>query len=500
VGWIAPFLLMLLSAPGSLAQQSSVPDATRPRPDRVNRPAVIEMKGEIDGALTTYFNGRFEQARKAGVDLLIIEIDSPGGLKVESLEMARTLRDCQWAYTVAVITNEAISGAALMSLGCDEIHIDPNAKFGDIGEIGFDSEEFAWRLIEPKIESYLSRDARDLAESKGRPADLAEAMVDKEVLVYVRPNVGNAARPLEFVAVRADADTKPDLPWELIKETGPERFLTLSGQRTKELGIAQHSIESTDELADEFQFEAESLRRFRYTTTDGFVHHLNQPFLTGALILVGLIALYVELSAPGVGIGGLVSGLCVLLFFWSRFLSGTSGWLEVILFAMGILCIALELFVIPGLGVPGIMGIALLFGSVLLASQTFIIPETNVEWNQLTTSAVVMLTSGFLFLVAAVFISRRLGSLPVLNRLVLPGPDVDRDNRKGDDGLGLSDGEVPISVGDQGQTESVLRPAGRARFGDRSINVVSDGSYIEVGAEVRVVKVSGNIVKVAEID
>lgn len=496
-GWFLP----------AVSAQDSVPDARRDRPAKASRPAVIEMYGEIDGKLTTYFKSRFEQARKAGVDLLIIDINSPGGLKIESLEMARMLRDCDWAYTVAVVTNEAISGAALISIGCDAIYIDPNAKFGDIGEIAFDMEEFAWRLIEPKIESYLSRDARDLAESKGRPADLAEAMVDKEVLVYRRPKENveesddeNADGQFEFMSARTDEEVKPDAPWELIPETGPERFLTLSGQRAKELGVAQEFASSVDELADEYQYDAAKLKRYHYTATDTFVFRLNQPVFTGLLLLVGLISLYVEASAPGIGIGGLVAGLCAVLFFWSRFLTGTSGWLEVILFLAGLTFIALELFVIPGFGLPGLSGIVLVFASVLLASQSFVVPETAVQWNTVTSSALVMLTSGFLFLIAAVFISRRLGSLPFLNRLVLAGPRVEAgdDDASSSDTLAVAQ-ELKLAVGDMGRAESVLRPAGRAIFGDRSVNVVSDGSYIEVGESVKIVRISGNIIQVASV-
>jgi membrane-bound serine protease (ClpP class) len=491
---LATFLLATSMAVPASAE-NSVPDATRERPAKVSRPAVIEMYGEIDGKLTTYFKSRFEQARSADVDLLIIDIDSPGGLKIESLEMARMLRDCDWAYTVAVVGNEAISGAALISIGCDAIYIDPNAKFGDIGEIAFDMEQWAWRLIEPKIESYLSRDARDLAESKGRPADLAEAMVDKEVLVYRKPKE-DAAGEFEFTSVRTDEELKPEAPWELVPETGPERFLTLSGQRAKELGIAQEFASSVDELSEEYQYDAANLRRFRYTTTDTVVYRLNQPVFTGLLILIGLIALYIEASAPGIGIGGLVAGLCAVLFFWSRFLTGTSGWLEVILFLAGLTFIALELFVIPGFGLPGLSGIVLLFASVLLASQSFVVPQTAVQWNTFTSSALVMLISGLLFLVAAVFISRRLGSLPFLNRLVLAGPPETDDADEVAETLTVAQ-ELNLSVGDVGRAESVLRPAGRAVFKDRSVNVVSDGSYIEADESVKIVRISGNIIQVA---
>lgn len=271
-----------------------MPDARQPRPQVFRKPGLIQIQGEINRPLAQYFKNRFERARRDGVDLLIVEVDSPGGLKIESLQMARSLRDCKFAYTACLIRNEAISGGALVSLGCDEIFIDPNAKFGDIGEIGFDPETFAWRLIEPKIESYLSRDARDLAQSKGRPADLAEAMVDKDVLVYVKPGSDDGDKPLAFKLVRADTNEKPGAPWKLIPETGPERFLTLSGQRTKELGIAQHFASDRKELADELGFDLNQLRVYRQTTTDTVVYLLNNPFVTGLLVIVGLVALYIE--------------------------------------------------------------------------------------------------------------------------------------------------------------------------------------------------------------
>jgi membrane-bound serine protease (ClpP class) len=482
--------------------QASVPDARRPRPQTFAQVGIIEFSGPIDHKLTRFFEERFERARSDGVDLLIIEIDSPGGLKIESLKIARALRDCDWAYTVALISNEAISGGALVSLGCDEIHIDPNAKFGDIGEIGFDMETFSWRLIEPKIESYLSRDARDLAESKGRPADLAEAMVDKDVLVFAK-NKGNVdGAPLEFKLIRVD-DPPPAAPWQMVPETGPERFLTVSGQRAIELGIAQHASEDRSELLREFGVAQDRVRTYRPTTTDTAVYYLNNPFITGLLVLVGLIALYIEFSSPGIGAGGLVAGLCAALFFWSRFLGGTSGWLEVVLFAAGLVFLLMEIFVIPGFGVAGVSGLALLFASVVLAGQDFTVPQSAEQWNETITSILMILCSGFVFLISAAFISRRLHMIPIFNRLVLTPQLPDRGllAEKTDDlGKPIPQPHPEISVGDWGKTESLLRPAGRAKFAGHSFDVISDGAFVEAGKSVKVLRIHGNIITVAEIE
>ena len=490
-----------INALASLYQEGSVPDATRSRPDIFTKPAVIEFKGEIQPQLKMYFDNRFEIARRSGADLLIIEIDSPGGLKQESLEMARKLRDCQWAYTVAIISNEAISGGALVALGCDEIQIDPNAKFGDIGEIGFDLEQGAFRLIEPKLESYLSRDARDLAESKGRSPDLAEALVDKDVLVYQKPDPESPEGVPLFQSVRSDSPNQPTAPWELIPESGPERFLTLSGQRTLQLGLAQGMTTNPEALANEFNFQQNSIKVYSLQLADKIAHVLNNPIVTVLLILFGMIALYIEFSAPGLGVGGLLSGLAAVLFFWSRFLAGTSGWLEVILFLAGVAFIFAELFIIPGFGISGLTGIALLFVSVVLAGQNFVLPTTSDQWDQSIGASFTLMVSCVAFLVAAFFITKKMGSIPILNKMILPTEPFGSQKSPTDaSGKPIQTPHPLVSVGDWGESESLLRPAGRAKFNNRSIDVVSDGAFVESGVTVRVIEIQGSIIRVTQVD
>ena len=476
----------------------TVRDRTRPRPASFSKPVLIEFHGEIDGLLTRFFNRAMDKAEAAGADLILLEVDSPGGLKIESLQMARRLRDCD-AYTVVIVENEAISGGSLVSLGCDEIQINPDAKFGDSGEIGFDTEAWAWRLIEPKIESYLSRDARDLAESKGRSPDLAEAMVDSDHLVYSK--LDDDGKP-EFTAVNSDEVLKPDPPWELVIEAKKGRFLTVSGQRAVELGLAQGHSSARQEIADELDIDLANTTVYRPTMIDYSIQFLNNPLVTGLIVLTGLIALWVELSAPGMGIGGLIAGLCALLFFWSHFLGGTAGWLEVTLFVAGVGFIATELFVIPGFGVAGIAGLLLMFTSVVLASQEFVIPATAMDWNKLFTSIIVTTLVGVSFLIAAFFITRNMGSLPMFKGIIL-----DSDLGREDLEPALAEGKAQaspthagVSIGDWGVADSLLRPAGRVKINGRVVDVVSDGSFVDQGASIRVVKIHGNVITVTEVE
>ncbi len=476
-----------------LAEIDTVPDARQPRPDNISKIAVIEFTGEITFESGSYFKNRFRAAKQSGCDLLIVDVDSPGGLKTESLDIAAMIRDCDWAYTVVFVKNEAISGGALISLGCDELHISPNAQFGDIGEIAFDPEQWAFRLIEPKVESFLSSEARALAQSKGRSPELAESMVDKDVLVYTRISEDTGAA--EFTTVRADAKELPEPPWEAVPEAGAERFLTLNGARATQLGIAQRFATTRAEVIDSFPGGAKSeVKVYSHKVSDTVAYILNYPFVTGLIIVIGLVALYFEMAAPGTMIGGLIAGLCASLFFWSHFAGGTAGWMEVILFVAGLGFIAAELFVIPGFGVAGFSGIVLLTASVILASQGFVVPETAVDWDQLLGNIVMLVIAGFAFFIAAFFITARMGSLPVFSRMVL---STDREGQ-GASSSAEAPRIQPVEVGAVGVADSLLRPAGRASFDGRSYDVISDGSFVDAGATVKVIKVFGNVITVME--
>ena len=502
LGWIWLSLLMLVSvfnctvvAQQDAENEAEIPLIKKSRPAEITNPAVIELKGEINFKTSQYINSRVNAAKAAGTDFLVLYIDSPGGLKSESLNIAEKFRDIDWAYTVAFVPREAISGGALITLGFDELVVSKQARLGDIGIIAFDAEQFAFRFAPAKIQSVLVRQARDLASSKGRPPELAEAMIDKDVFVYAKQK---PAGGFDFKTARIDDPEKPEPPWELIEESGEERFLTVNGSRAQSLGIAQTIATDTTAFNKEFNLEASKIKLYQRTTTDDIVYYLNWPIVTGLLVIVGFIALFIELSAPGIGIGGLISGLCAALFFWSRFLGGTSTWLEIVLFLAGLTFLAMELFVIPGWGVSGLMGLALMFGSLIMAGQDFVLPTSNDQWNQFLTSVLMLMCSAIVIFIAGVFITKRLGHLPVFNRMILtPEPDV----------AGTTSGKKPIptphpsiSVGDWGKSESLLRPAGRASFGGRSFDVVSDGAFIEPDRQVKVLAIHGNRIVVAEIE
>ena len=499
--WWRLFLVFLcLGLP--LAPSTSLGQIANQRKARsapFDNPAIIEFKGEINWRQAQYFRSRLQAARRAGIDLLVIEIDSPGGLKTESLDIAETLRDIDWAFTVAYVPRRALSGAALITLGCDEVIVGPNAIVGDIGVIAYDPVLFAFRFAPAKIQSVLIRQARDLAESKGRSPELAESMIDKDVVTWRRPRPGG----FEFKNTRVDDPEPPQPPWEKIDESGPEKFLAVNGPRAVELGLADAIAPDRDSLAERYEVSLKDVQVFRPSASDAIVYYLNHPLGTGVLILIGLIAFFFELSAPGIGIGGLVATLCATLFFWSHFLGGTAGWLEIILFAVGLFFLAMELLVIPGWGLPGLLGLGLLVSSIFLASQDFLLPHSARQWDQFLTMLTVLGTSVVGFIIVAVFITRRMGSIPVLNQLILAPPSgAGPENPRKKTGSAKPEPVVHphVSVGDWGLAESPLRPGGRAIFDGRSHGVVSDGRYVSVGEQIKVIQIQGSRIVVTTVE
>jgi membrane-bound serine protease (ClpP class) len=216
------------------------------------------------------------------------------------------------------------------------------------------------------------------------------------------------------------------------------------------------------------------------------------------LIMVGVTGLILELKMPGVSFPGIVAALCFVLYFWAQSqLAGQIIMLAILLFILGLILIVLEIFVLPGFGMAGISGVVLVVVSLGLATLEKR-PETSTEWLSFgrTLGGVGIGLLGALGMagVAAWY----LPSIPYANRLVLrpphekPEDELDTGDQEGGQGLAALLGAI-------GSAATTLRPAGIARFGDRFIDVVSEGNLIEMGSRVQVVEIEGNRIVVKEI-
>jgi membrane-bound serine protease (ClpP class) len=207
------------------------------------------------------------------------------------------------------------------------------------------------------------------------------------------------------------------------------------------------------------------------------------------------------------GLLSLIAGICFALFFWSRFLGGTAGWLAVVLFLIGVVCLVMEIFVIPGLGFFGVTGILLVFASLIMASQTWGNVEPNSDYRKLSYTLGTLGGSVLSVIVLALAMSRFLPHVRVFDRMVLTPPGVDPHQTGPRLRLDLADehadaalSEQPrLLVGQEGFALTVLRPAGKAKIHGRLVDVVSEGPFIQPDSRVEIVEVSGNRIVVRQI-
>ncbi len=468
---------------------------------RATREAVIiplhEDINPLSGAL---LERKFREAVESGADVVILDINSPGGFTYVTFELMDMVLDAKNTETVAFIQKDAISGAALLSLACDRIIMLPGARIGDAGEIVMGADG-AFRYTEAKSRSVLAQKVRDTARATGRPLALAEKMVDKDMVVFEATH--KTSGETRYISDKEWESLKDADDWvkgKPVREAGKEMFFIANGERAVQLGIASETIANRDQLAETLDVR-EPIRVMERTWVDTLVYLLNTGFVTFLLIVIGLIALTVELGAPGFGIGGLTSVFCFSLFFWSRFLGGTSGWLEVTLFAVGLVFIAAELFVIPGFGVAGVGGIALVLGSLVMASRRFLIPENSEELTGLGYDVLTVVGAFAGFLIALIFLSNYIGDIPGLSRLTLKPPvAIEGATLAGDPtSAALLPGWQRVEVGEVGQAISPLRPSGKMQIGDFTVDVVTEGDFVDSGSEVKVIGKQGARVVVRPI-
>jgi len=480
-------------------------DATREKPadDAWRQVRVIRVQGIIDPMLQSFLERQVHNAEAEGVQLLIFDIDSSHGHLTPCIHLAFAIAelDPQRLRTVAYISGQATSGAALVAMACDDVYLSPMARWGSAIPANHREAMNFERTPEKLAQAKLA--LRTLAERKGRPAALAEAMVNRRAAVYETTHLENGRTWFhtedELHASHGEWNKGP-----LLSDADGTTVLIVGGQRAAALKLAEPAVASFDELKDRLGIPGSvKITRAEPTWVDQFVFLLNRPAMTALLLVLAVSLLYLEFHFPTAALG-MASALCFALFFWSKFLGGTAGWLEVVLFVFGLGCLGVEAFVLPGFGVCGVAGIVSILSSLVMASQTFGNLEPYADWNQLASSFGTVIAALILIGFIGAGLSRVLPSLPFFDSLVLspPGgaletqlePRLRPDTESGIPGLPSG-----TAAGVRGTALSDLRPAGKVQFGQRVIDVVSDGSFIPAGTEVEIVSASRSRIVVRQM-
>lgn len=227
----------------------------------------------------------------------------------------------------------------------------------------------------------------------------------------------------------------------------------------------------------------------------------------GVLIIVFLLAMFIELSMPGVGLPGAIALLALVGLIVPPMLMGASTWWALAMILLGILLVLLELFVLPGFGLPGVLGLVMLFGGLVgtFAGVGQLFPGTGPDTGaSLSWAASVVLLAGFVAGVGIYFFVRYTDKFPLAGKLVLADRAVVGDDDTSGGMLAAMSTATdtsrgPVALGAKGRAVTPLRPSGSAEFGETLVDVVSEFGFIESGAPVRVTSVTEYRVAVERI-
>ncbi|HLO42611.1 MAG TPA: ATP-dependent Clp protease proteolytic subunit [Phycisphaerales bacterium] len=254
--------------------------------------------------------------------------------------------------------------------------------------------------------------------------------------------------------------------------------------------LAVEKVDTDEELRA--YFGATNLRRLDPNWSEKLSAVLMHPILQVVLIVVFLVGLVLEMIHPGLVAPGSVAALALVLLVAPPLLVGMANWWELAAIGVGILLLAVEVLILPGFGIPGVLGLVLLFVGlvgVFVGPGGGLFPSSTGGRGEMLGGLVMVLLSFVSAGMLIYFISRNLSSIPMFNRMVLrPGGEEDIETNPFE---AMAITAPSISAGAEGVALTPLRPSGKAQFGDRVLDVASSIGYVDGGTPVRIVSADG---------
>jgi membrane-bound serine protease (ClpP class) len=452
-------------------------------------PVIVSLEGPITSRNARQLDTIItSETRDRGVNWIGVRIDSTGGNLVDCLRVADRLAglDSNDVQSVAYVPMDASGGAALVALACDQLVMQPEAHVGGKGTVDLPLED-----LPAAVESIKA----SVPTNSRHGWSLRAATIDPEIELFSYRN--KTTGDVRTFSPEEAAEQTDEKDWEKGAQVKPAgEMLRLASHRAQELGVATHVVDSYDEFKQLYGFERDP-RTAEPNWALELIEALASPGLAFVLLVIGFVGIYVELHTPGVGAGAFVATLAFMLFFWSNFLHGTAGWLEVLLFVGGVLFLLVEMLVLPGFGVFGLGGALMILASLVLASQTFVLPQSDSELKELRHSLTIVAGATLAVVAASIALRRYLPHAPVFRTMVL-NPTTEEDLIELDHRESLAD--FSHLIGQQGIATTNLMPAGKAEFDGQLVDVIAEGLPIERGQAVVVTKTRANRVLVRAVD
>jgi len=473
--------------------------------------AVIPCKDMIDDGLYKSIQRRTQLALAQGADYLIYEIGTYGGFldSADNISKYFILRE-GWpesgkkARTVAYITTEAISAGAMISVSCQDIIMRENTTIGDCAPIALGGKLEG--VEREKTESFVRGTFERAAEANGYPKPLLKAMVTMQIEVYRVKNLESG----EYEFFETDDLPKDPNKYDLENQervVKDNELLTLTASQAEKYKITRAVVKDrAGALAflaerDGVTFTREPMV-LETSWSEEMIRWLYSPAVMGVLIMIALLGVYMELSTPGIGLPGLAAAICFAIIIGSKYLVGLANWVEVALFIAGLVLLMIEIFLLPGFGIAGTLGIiCILFGLfgmfIKNPPDSLPWPESPLDWR-IFLNGLLGLSLGFVgFAVLAWLLAKYLPKVQFLSGLILV-PTAAKQARVVQVSMTFPPEikSTAINVGDIGEVTTILRPTGKARFGDAIVDVVATAEFLGKGTKVEIIEIHGNRVVV----
>ncbi len=417
----------------------------------------IDINEEINGTTWLFLKNGLQEATQLDVKGAFIHLNTYGGLVIFADSIRTKILNAKIPVYV-FIDNNAASAGALISIACDSIYMSPGANIGAATVVNDSGEK-----MPDKYQSYMRATIRSTAEAHGkdtiingkdtifrwkRDPRIAEAMVDEKIIV---PGIVDSTQILTFTAQEALKNGYCEGIYENVDEI-----------ITKSLGDSDYEV---------IVYKPSIFDRIK-----GF---LISPIVHGILIMIIIGGIYFEMQTPGIGFPLLAAGVAVLLYFAPLYIDGLVEMWEILLFIIGIVLLLIEIFVIPGFGVFGVLGIIFtITGLILSLVDNDLFNFDNVPTAALT-SAVFTVFGGITGAVLlSAYITSRIGSKGIFRKLALEATqDIDKGY------LGVDPAQKNL-IGKEGTAKTILRPSGKVLIDGEVYDAVAENGYIERGEKI----------------
>lgn len=411
-----------------------------------------EIKSNIDPRTNRYSKLLIEEANNDNYDLVIIEMDTYGGAVNDADDIRTRILDFNKPIYVW-INKDAASAGALISIACDSIYMSSGASIGAATVVSGDGTQ-----APDKYQSYMRSIMRSTAEAKGRDPKIAEAMVDQDIKV------------------------------DSISQEG--KVITFSTKEAIEFGFCDAELNSIDEIMTRQNINNYEIVKFDIGSTENIISFFLNPIISSILILLIIGGLYFELQTPGVGFPIIASIAALVLYLIPYYLNGIAENWEIVLFFIGIVFIALEVFVIPGFGIFGILGLFTSIGAlILIMLNNDMFDFTFVVSKDIVNASLSVLISVFAFGILILFGGIRFTDSHAFKKISLAetqNSDLGYVSKKYSDNL----------IGKNGKAFTVLRPSGKILINDEIYDATSSGEFIEKNTKVKIISNEGSNLKV----